>query len=92
MLIRHADAPRKAVDNCHDGRGRLHMTEMLGQYDRSGAGIRFIHDNVVEPGATIGEHTHHDDDQLEVIAPEKLRDVLCIEDGDTLAVVVEASP
>jgi riboflavin kinase len=32
------------------------------------------------------ERTHHDDDQLEVIAPEKLRDALGLEDDDHLTV------
>ena len=38
------------------------------------------------------ERTHHDDDQLEVIAPEKLRDVLGLEDDSTLRVTVEDEP
>ncbi|MWV38525.1 DUF120 domain-containing protein [Natrialba sp. INN-245] len=32
------------------------------------------------------ERTHHDDDQLEVIAPEKLRETLELEDGDHVMV------
>ncbi|TYT61069.1 DUF120 domain-containing protein [Natrialba swarupiae] len=32
------------------------------------------------------ERTHHDDDQLEVIAPEKLRETLELEDGDHVTV------
>jgi riboflavin kinase len=35
------------------------------------------------------ERTHHDDDQLEVIAPEKLRDVLDLSDEDHLTVHVQ---
>jgi len=35
------------------------------------------------------ERTHHGDGQLEIIAPEKLRDVLDIEDGDEVTVHVE---
>jgi riboflavin kinase len=34
------------------------------------------------------ERTHHDEDQLEVIAPVKLRDVLGLADGDHLTVHV----
>ena len=34
------------------------------------------------------ERTHHDEDQLEVIAPEKLREVLDLADGDHLTVTV----
>ncbi|PSQ33567.1 riboflavin kinase [Halobacteriales archaeon SW_10_68_16] len=35
------------------------------------------------------ERTHHGDDHLEVIAPEKLRDVLDLEDGSEVTVDVE---
>jgi riboflavin kinase len=35
------------------------------------------------------ERTHHDDDQLELIAPEKLRDELALEDTDHVTVTVE---
>lgn len=35
------------------------------------------------------ERTHHDEDQLEVIAPDRLRDVLNLDDGDELTVRVE---
>jgi riboflavin kinase len=35
------------------------------------------------------ERTHHDDDQLEVIAPERLRDVLALDDGDEVTVHVD---
>ncbi|SDR11777.1 CTP-dependent riboflavin kinase [Natronobacterium texcoconense] len=34
------------------------------------------------------ERTHHDDDQLEIIAPEKLREELGLEDGDFVTVAV----
>ncbi|WP_254863802.1 CTP-dependent riboflavin kinase [Halovivax gelatinilyticus] len=36
------------------------------------------------------ERTHHDDDQLEVIAPEKLRDALDLTDGDHVTIHVGA--
>lgn len=38
------------------------------------------------------ERTHHDEDQLEVIAPVKLRDVFGIEDGDAVFVTVAGAP
>ncbi|CAI48127.1 riboflavin kinase, CTP-dependent [Natronomonas pharaonis DSM 2160] len=34
------------------------------------------------------ERTHHGDDQLEIIAPEKLRETLSLDDGDTLSIHV----
>jgi riboflavin kinase len=37
------------------------------------------------------ERTHHDDDQLELIAPDKLRDVLDLADDDHIVVTVEGN-
>jgi riboflavin kinase len=38
----------------------------------------------------VPERTHHDESQVEIIAPEKLRDELGLDDGDDVTVVVEA--
>jgi riboflavin kinase len=46
-------------------------------------GDRYRQAHVIAP-----ERTHHDADQLEVIAPEKLRETLAIDDGDELEVHV----
>jgi riboflavin kinase len=37
----------------------------------------------------VPDRTHHDETQLEVIAPDRLRAVLGVDDGDTLTVTVE---
>lgn len=46
-------------------------------------GKRYDDAHVIAP-----ERTHHGSDQLEVIAPDKLRDALSIDDGDTLQIHV----
>ena len=38
----------------------------------------------------VPERTHHDESQIEIIAPVKLRDELGLDDGDVVTVVVEA--
>jgi len=46
-------------------------------------------DSTYEPAHVIApERTHHDEDQLEVIAPDRLRDELDLEDGDELSIHV----
>jgi len=47
-------------------------------------GERYDRAHVIAP-----ERTHHGADQLEIIAPEKLRDALSLEDGDHVTVHVE---
>jgi len=44
-----------------------------------------------EVHAIVPDRTHHDDDQLELIAPERLRDALDLDDGDTVEVRVAAT-
>jgi len=51
--------------------------------ERAENGERYGPAHVIAP-----ERTHHDEDQLEVIAPEKLRDELDLVDGDRLTVHV----
>ena len=46
-------------------------------------GDRYADAHVIAP-----KRTHHGDDQLEVIAPEKLRDELALDDGDHLTIHV----
>ncbi|WP_418283033.1 DUF120 domain-containing protein [Halorubrum sp. DTA98] len=41
--------------------------------------------------AIVPDRTHHDDDQLELIAPDRLRDELDLSDGDVVEVRVEAT-
>ena len=43
-----------------------------------------------EAHAIAPERTHHGEDKLELIAPDKLRDALDLEDGDTLTIHVAA--
>ncbi|WP_247010354.1 CTP-dependent riboflavin kinase [Halorientalis litorea] len=46
-------------------------------------------DAIYEPAHVITpERTHHDEDQLEIIAPERLRDELGLDDGDELTIHV----
>jgi riboflavin kinase len=48
-----------------------------------GDATRYERAHVIAP-----ERTHHGDDQLEVIATDRLRDELALEDGDTITIHV----
>ncbi|SEN63958.1 CTP-dependent riboflavin kinase [Halorientalis persicus] len=48
-----------------------------------------VGDSIYEPAHVIApERTHHDEDQLEVIAPEKLREAIGLEDDDEVTINV----
>ncbi|MDD4892145.1 MAG: cupin domain-containing protein [Phycisphaerae bacterium] len=66
MILRRNAVQSRRVENCHEGRGVLWFTELLADYRKTTAGFKYIHDNVLEPGASIGAHTHHGDEELYV--------------------------
>ena len=67
MILRKTSDNLKRFENCHDGAGALWCSELLADYARREAGFAFIHDNVIEPGASIGEHRHDGEEEIYVI-------------------------
>ena len=67
MIIRKAEAHVVVSTDSHGGAGTIRCTEMLADYTKDGPGFKYIHDNTLEPGASIGEHTHHGDEELYII-------------------------
>jgi len=63
MLRSRADMQNACFDNCHDGQGRIAAHIVLDASD-SNLGIRFMHDDVLEPGAGIGEHLHKGNEEV----------------------------
>ena len=66
ILKRDKTRCRKIVD-CHDGEGVLWCAEVLADYKKTASGFKYIHDNHIEPGASIGEHSHEHDEEIYVI-------------------------
>ncbi len=67
MILRRSQVKSRRRENLHDGHGALWGAVLLGEYDRVGSGFKMIHDNVIEPGASIGEHRHEGDEEIYVI-------------------------
>ena len=51
------------LPNCHGGIGALEYTVVLDGKDLPGRRLNFLHDDILVPGVTIGEHTHEDDEE-----------------------------
>lgn len=66
MLIPTHTTDATTITACHEGIGDLLCRTILREGD-SGVGIRFVHDDVLEPGASIGEHEHTDDEELYLV-------------------------
>lgn len=64
MQIKSADMKVSEARDCHGGSGSLWCKEVLGDYARKGPGIKFVHDDAIAPGASIGEHRHDGDEEF----------------------------
>lgn len=67
MVITRASMRLVETDSCHGGKGKLTCTEMLADYDKNGPGFTYLHDDVLAPGASIGEHTHHGNEEVYLV-------------------------
>ena len=63
LVKRRSTMQHRPLENCHHGRGALDWTEVLAPRDLPGRRLRFVHDDVLEPGVSIGTHTHSEDEE-----------------------------
>lgn len=54
---------REDLPNCHDGAGTLDWTVVIDGGELPGRRLRFMHDDRMPPGASVGVHTHQDDEE-----------------------------
>jgi uncharacterized cupin superfamily protein len=59
-----AHMARAPLPHCHGGAGALDWTEVLAPADLEGRSLKFIHDDILPPGASVGEHPHPDDEEF----------------------------
>ena len=83
LLKRHDAMHRGPLPHCHDGDGALDFTVVLGDDDLAGRHLKFIHDDILAPGVTIGVHTHTDDEEYYYIVEGEGTMTL---DGETYAI------
>lgn len=63
-LLKKRHAMRRApLPNCHDGQGELDWCEVLAPNDITTGRLRFVHDDVLAPGVSIGIHAHREDEE-----------------------------
>ncbi len=63
MFIKKENTEIKDFYDCHNGTGLTKARIVLGR-DDTASDIRFIHDDILPPGASIGEHPHDDTEEL----------------------------
>lgn len=63
FLRKKSDMPANDLDRCHDGCGAIHWTGVLDGEAPGGKRLRFIHDDILPPGTSIGIHRHTNDQE-----------------------------
>jgi len=70
MLIKRATCRTSILENCHEGKGSLSFCEIIKGRPWS-SGFRYFHDDVLEPGASIGEHNHDGTEEIYFVVEGK---------------------
>lgn len=67
MFRKHSEMKKETYEKCHDGTGNVLAHWVLTSGD-SKKGIQFMHDDTIEPNATIGIHPHEKDEEVYFVA------------------------
>lgn len=70
MIGFRRDAKIIEFDGCHEGSGKLVCASLMPALPGEPGGrcgFRFVHDDVLEPGATIGEHKHEGNEEFYLV-------------------------
>ena len=72
VLMKHRpQMTRKPLEKCHGGVGALDWINVLGGEDLKGRRLRFVHDDILPPGVSIGVHPHTQDEEYYYILSGK---------------------
>jgi len=64
LLGRRENMPHRFLHGCHGGAGDLDFTEILnGSVIPQQCHLSFIHDDILPPGVSIGDHHHQDSEE-----------------------------
>ena len=76
---------------CHDGKGRIILKEVLSKEEKQQRSLEFLHDDIIPPGSTIGIHTHKNEEEYYYILSGKgtmtlNEQIIPVQQGDLAAV------
>ena len=66
-----AQVRRDTFTRCHDGEGDLACRLVLEKPDTAGRRVKFVHDDILLPGVSIGVHRHEHDEEYYYILSGK---------------------
>ena len=64
MIIRAQSTRTFDIEECHGGAGAVTCREIMGDYDKASPGFKYVHEDILEPGVSIGEHLHQGDEEI----------------------------
>ena len=69
LLVKKDEMERQPLSGCHGGKGALDWTIVLDHGQDKQRHLRFLHDDVLEPHASVGIHSHeHDEEYYYIIS------------------------
>ncbi len=71
FLKKREDMLHQPLENCHGGIGALDWVVVLDGKDLKERGLDFIHDDILPPGVSIGNHKHTGDEEYYYIVSGK---------------------
>ena len=60
---KHDTMPHRPLEACHGGKGAVDWIGVLAEEDLPGRRLRFLHDDILQPGHSVGLHTHTHDEE-----------------------------
>ena len=63
MIKKRSEMFRGPLEKCHNGKGAVDWIRILEKSDFQATNLRFIHDDILPPGTSIGIHHHKDDEE-----------------------------
>jgi len=63
LIKKNDELESSVINDCHDGSGPVECAVLLEQGDTVMKRVKFVHRDVLPPGASIGSHDHADDEE-----------------------------
>jgi uncharacterized RmlC-like cupin family protein len=63
LLKKRVSMERKPLAACHDGHGALDWINVVEKKEAGSRKLNFLHDDILKPGVSIGEHRHEHDEE-----------------------------
>jgi mannose-6-phosphate isomerase-like protein (cupin superfamily) len=71
ILKRYSSMKHRPFVNCHCGKGSINWIKILDRDDSKSGKIRFIHNDILPSGTSVGVHKHDSDEEYYYVLSSK---------------------